>query len=90
MKIAMYEFFGSQTIYEVTQWRENDEDYIRLSKPVEVEFTKLPERVTVPLKVEAIQRTINAAREEFNERIAKLEFEKAKLLAIAHEEPRDE
>ena len=83
MKLAKYILCGCEpTVREVKSWREDDDDYIRTTEPIDVEFVDLPREVIVPLQVQAIDTKISEARTEFNRRIKIMEGEKANLLAI--------
>ena len=87
MKIAMAELFGGRPVpRKWTDHKEIDSDYVRTSEIIEVEFVDLPDEIVVPAKVAVIDRGIEGLRAELGEKIARLEDEKAKLLAITHEE----
>lgn len=86
MKIALYALFGTgSSLHEADAWREGDEDYVRLTDIVEVDFIDRPQEKVIPEKVARIDRGIEGLRAELGEKISKLEDEKAKLLAITHE-----
>ena len=87
MKLALAELFGGgSSPREWNDRKENDIDYVRTSEIIDVEFTDLPDEIVVPAKVAVIDRGIEGLRAELGEKIARLEDEKAKLLAITHEE----
>lgn len=88
MRIAIYKLFSSEHIAEVTEWRETDKDYVRLSEPVDVEFTRLPPEVTVPAELAQLDAAETELRNKFNQRLAELLDRRAKLLALTHETPR--
>jgi hypothetical protein len=85
MKIAQYKLYSGHHIAEVTEWRENDKDYIRLSEPVEVEFVPLPPEITVPLQIAVLDAAEQELRAKFAEKLAELSERRATLLALTHE-----
>jgi hypothetical protein len=85
VKIAIYKLFSSERIAEVTDWREADRDYIRLSEPFEVEFVRLPPEVTVPREVAALDAAEQELRLKFAEKLAELSEKRANLLALTHQ-----
>ncbi len=86
MKIARYQTdYGTEITSEADDWMEKSDDYIRLTESIEVEFVYLSSEVVVPQKIARIDRGIEGLRAELGEKIAHLEDEKAKLLAITHE-----
>ena len=86
MKIAIYDCGYGESVWEATDYRENDTDSTRITEILEVELVDLPPEIVVPEKVARIDRGIEGLRAELGEKIARLEDEKAKLLAITHEE----
>jgi len=85
MKVAKVKLFGNEMITGWEDYMEDDQDWIRLSEVVEVDFIDLPPEVTIPPQVAFIEAKITEARERFGEVMSKLEGEKAKLLAITHQ-----
>ncbi len=85
MKIAKAELFGAIHITDWDEWKEKDDDWVRTSEVVDVKFVDLPAKEVVPLKIAIIDKGIECLRAELGEKIARLEDEKAKLLAITHE-----
>lgn len=87
MKIALSTLFnGSEIPREWDDWMDDDEDYIRTSEIVEIEFTPLPDEDVVPKKLAVINNQINQVRVEMGQKIAKLKEERSKLLAITHDD----
>lgn len=83
MKIAINTLFGGAP--RVSEWHDfmdNDDDYIRLSEIVDVEFVDLPKEEVVPKQVKQIDEKISEARAKFQTAINLLEEQKSKLLAI--------
>lgn len=86
MKIAKYKLFGSITRVDCwDDFMEADKDYVRMSEVIEVEFVDLSPEVTIPPQIECIDAGIAKLRAEVAEKIARLEDEKSKLLAITHQ-----
>ena len=86
MKIALYDCGYGESVWEVTDYCENDSDRTRTTEILDVEFVALPLEKVIPEKVARIDRGIEGLRAELGKKIARLEDEKAKLLAITHEE----
>jgi len=86
MKIALYDRSYGSEVWEATDYRENDIDSLRVTNIVDVEFVDLPPEKVIPEQVARIDRGIEGLRAELGKKIAWLEDEKAKLLAITHEE----
>ena len=85
-EFAIYSLNGGEPdIYEYFDWKEDDEDYVRCSDVVEVEIEEWPREKTIPLRAKGFDARIERVRAEMNEKINRLEDEKAKLLAITHE-----
>ena len=85
MKIAMYILFGgAPQVKGVSEWFENDEDYIRVTDIIEVDFIDLPPEVTIPPQLAAIDKGIAVVRAEMGAKIAGLEEQRSKLQAITH------
>ena len=85
MKIAIYKAYGSEMIFEVTEWRETNCGYIRLSEIAEVEFPMLPPEVTVPAELKMLDAAEAELRNKFNEKLSDLLSKRANLLALTHE-----
>ena len=81
--IALYSLYGSgEHLKTVNDWVEEDEDYTRLTEPLEVTFTYLPDEVVVPGKIESLQAKADRVRANMMEQIASIEEEISKLRAI--------
>jgi len=85
MKIARFRLHGADHIQEYHEHMDDDNDWIRLTEVVEVDFIDLPKEVIVPAQVAYIDIKIKEARAGFGRALAKLEEEKSKLLALTHE-----
>ena len=85
MKIAQYKLYGTTHIHECEDYLEDDAAWIRLTEPLEVEFIDLSTAVTTPLQIDFINKSIKKLRDEMAEKVARLEDEKAKLLALTHQ-----
>ena len=86
MRIALYETAESsaryQYLHEVTDYMENDEDYIRASDIVEVDFNMISDTVIIPKKVNALKAKKVIVGKEIDKEISK-------LLAITHDPQAD-
>lgn len=85
MKIARCKLYGYDYIVEWHKGMGDDSDWIQLSELVEVEFVDLPPEKTIPPQIAFIDEGIKKIREEMLGKIARLEDEKSKLLALTHE-----
>ena len=85
MRIAKFLLYGSEGIQEYDERMDEDDDWIRTTEPIEVEFIDLPPDVTVPPQINLIDNKIAEARAEFNKVISRLEDKKKDLLAITHQ-----
>ena len=85
-KYAIYQIFGSELVTEHREWMESDDDYIRLSEIIEIDFPMLPKEEVVPKQVKLIDDKIEKARARFQQAISELEDKKSRLLAITYEE----
>ena len=58
MKIAIYKTaeYGFDSVHEVSDWIEDDGDYIRLSEIMEIDFVMLDKSETVKSEVDAIDK----------------------------------
>ncbi len=85
-KFAIWSLNGNEPdIYQWFEWKDNDDDYVRCSDVVEVEIEEWPKEKTTPEIVKSYDKRIERVRAEMGEKISRLEDEKAKLLAITHE-----
>ena len=86
MRIALYETADNSGRYKhlgkVTDYMEDDKDYIRVSDIVEVDFNMISDAVIIPQKVNALK----AKKVIMGEKIDK---EISKLLAITHDPQTD-
>ena len=85
MKVALYKSQYSMSPYKVSDWIEEDLDYVRISEIVEVEFDRLPSEEIVPRQVKQLDNEIEKIRVEMWQKIGVLEEQKSKLLAITQE-----
>ena len=84
MKIALYKSveYNYETEFEVTEHQEINEDYIRSSEIVDVEFVRLPDERVVPLQVAALEKAKDAADIAHHAVIKTIDERISKLLAI--------
>ncbi len=83
MKIAMYETIsGSAFPLEVTDYIEGNDEYIRISEIIEINFKDLPDKDVMNNKIKSIDKKINETLAEHNIRINNLKDIKNKLLAL--------
>lgn len=85
MRIALYQVYGSEGIYEVQDWRENNTGYVRLSEIIEVNLPRLPAEVVVPAQLRVLDAAEAELRNKFNEKLSELLVKRAELLALTHE-----
>ena len=87
MKIALYRNldFDFESIDEVTEWKESNDDRVRLTEVLEVEFINLPAADVLAPQVEAIDRQIKEEAVRHTVTTQKLNDAKQKLMAITHE-----
>ncbi len=85
--------FSSKNGYLAVQhtggWMSDDDDYVRVSEPLEVTFTPLPDEVVLASRVDAIDEEIKITRAKFTKTLDDLKDQKQRLLAITHEEVSD-
>ncbi len=83
MKIAMYETIsGSAFPLEVTDYIEGNDEYIRISEIIEINFKDLPDKDVMNNKIKSIDKKINETLAEHNIEINNLKDIKNKLLAL--------
>jgi len=88
--LALYSTkYGSLTVWDISSWIEGHEDYVRVSEPLHVEFTALPDDVILRGRVKCIDKEIEKTRAELTRRIEDLTDQKNRLLAITHEPDND-
>ena len=93
MRIAIYKRTGA-CAYEVIvdcgkvdnpDFRETDNDYIRLTEYIEVEFIPLPREDTVPQELAALNKKKKEAHAQYMQATAYIDEQISKLQAITHE-----
>ena len=86
-EIALYSLYGkSEHLKMVSDYIENDDDdWCRLTEPLEVQFTYLPDEVVVPAKIEGLEANITRIRAEAAENIARIEDQINSLRAITYQ-----
>jgi hypothetical protein len=85
-EIALYALYGNgEHLKMVTDFTEEDEDWCRLTEPMEIQFTYLPDEVTVPGRIASIQCKIDEVRARTARDIASYEEEIKKLQAITYQ-----
>ena len=85
--VALYlSKYGSTTVWTVSNYMEEHENYIRVSDPLHVEFTALPDDAILRGRVKSIDKEIEKTRAELTRRIEDLTDQKNRLLAITHQE----
>jgi hypothetical protein len=82
MKIALYQSKYCTSAHRVDKWIEGNDEYIRLTEVLEVEFVNLPAEDVVIHQVNALDKQIEDVRAEMLDRIATLQDKKSKLMAI--------
>lgn len=81
--IALYSLFGhGEHLKVVSEYVEEDEDYVRLTEPLEVQFVYLPDEVVVPEKINSLKIKIEDIRTRMTADIAAIEEQISKLQAI--------
>ena len=87
MKIAQYKDldYSFISIEAVTDYYEEADDKVRLSEPIDVEFTDLPAIEVLQPQVDSIERKIEDERVRHTAAMQSLDEAKQKLLAIAHD-----
>jgi len=77
MKIAVYEILDNAERYkylkEVTEYIENDANYIRVTSIEDIDFTEVEDAIIIPQKVAALRAAKVKAAQEFDDKIAKLQ-----------------
>lgn len=86
-RVAIYRMkYGTLMVTEHDDFRETDPEYVRMTEPVEVTFTPLPDETIVAGRVSALDAEIQKVRAETEVKINRLIDEKQRLLAITHQE----
>jgi len=66
------------------RWIEKHNNYIRLTEPVEVEFTNRPPEETVSQEVAALKQASEDLRAKYLDAKARIDDKISKLMAITH------
>jgi len=83
MTIALYSLYGSGEIpKEVTDYKENDPDYVRLTEPQEITFIEREHADVVLEKVDGLKIRREELRAEMGAKIALVDDQIQKLMAI--------
>lgn len=85
MKLAKFKRLGEHSYETITEeWADGCRDYVRLSEYVEVEFPPLRDEAIVERQLEALDRTENALRTQFQQALSGIEQQRAELRAITY------
>ncbi len=84
MTIAKYLLYSNVSVKEVSNYYEEDIDYIRITDTVEVEFNELSDEVIIPQRIAAYDAEIEEARNVAAKKIAGIEERKAELMVLTH------
>ncbi len=76
---------GYLAVQHISGWMDNDDDYVRVSEPLEVTFTALSDDVVLASRVDAIDKEIEITRAQFTKTLDDLKDQRQKLLAITHD-----
>ena len=68
-------------------WLDDDDDYIIVSEPLDVEFTMLPDEKVVEKKLAGLKAREDIETERHAKVINALQEERSKLTAITYQEP---
>ncbi len=83
MKIAIYKMGNYEHVSEMADWKETDGQYVRLTEPVEVEFMRLPQEVTIPLELAALDRAEEHLIAKHLEELKPIQSRRKDLLSLA-------
>ncbi len=75
---------GYLAVQHTGGWMDNDDDYVRISEPLEVTFTALSDEVVLASRVDAIDEEIKITRAKFTKTLDDLKDQKQRLLAITY------
>ena len=90
-RVALYRSkYNYITVSDMSTWIEENEDYVRVSEPIDVRFVALPDDVILKSRVNALDKEIAKTRAELNRRIEDLTDQKNRLLAITHQPEEDD
>lgn len=87
MKLALYTLYGGTrgSIHEADSWRDEDDDYTRITEVVEVEFEPRDAGEVVVEQVKCLDSMIEKIHAEAEMEVTTLEDRRDKLLAIEHQ-----
>lgn len=83
-KLALFKWITLNIVTPCEEWAEADEDKIRLTEWVEVDFPELPPEDHVKKEIEALDIRIAEVRTAAEVKIAQIERRKSELLAITY------
>ena len=86
MKIARYKNieYDYEEESEVTDWKENADNWVRLTEIIEVDFIDLTAEEIIPPQVAAIDKAVAEETKRHAEKLEVLAVAKSKLLSITH------
>ena len=84
--VALYsDRWGGVQAYGMVDWIEESTDYVRVSEPLEITFTALPDKDVLKDRVDAIDKQIETVRAELTRKVNDLTDQRHRLLAITHD-----
>ena len=85
MKLALYSLYG-KNVYakECSDWIEGDNDYTRLTEPQDITFIERDHAEVVLEQVDVLKKRREEVRAEMGAKIAEIENDIQKLMAIEH------
>lgn len=85
LKIALFDFHGIEVVHsDSEEWVQKSSEYTQLSEFVEVTFPALPDEEVLKNKVAGIDQEIEELKNEFLEKMNRLNTAKQELLALEH------
>lgn len=88
--IAVYKRIGPheyQVIEEMGAYHEESMEFVRLTEPLEAEFTQLDRGVTVNEEIESLREMQETVRAAAGMKLQEFEDKIKNLLAITHDDP---
>ena len=88
MEIAQYKRIGDyeyETVHEVSEYYESGTDFVRISHPVNVDFTPLPHDAVVPKEIASLEASKEEIRVSYLQAIGAIDEKISKLLAIENQ-----
>ena len=83
--IAIYQLYGSgEVFHQVDEYTEADKDYTRLTEPQEITFIERDHAKVVKDEVDRLKEKREKIRAELGAKIAQVEDDIQKLMAIEH------